>query len=60
MLDYYAREKKHRNNPVTQRLTQQLQRAAETYSVDQTHAIVRRGYLSPWHYGKTLKTSNRG
>ena len=36
-------KKKRRNNPVTQ----QLQRAAETYSVDQTHVIVRRGYLSP-------------
>ena len=40
-------------------VTQQLQQAAETYSVDQTHVIVRRGYLSPWHYGKTLKTSSR-
>ena len=40
-------------------VTQQLQQAAETYSVDQTHVIVRKGYLSPWHYGKTLKTSSR-
>ena len=39
MLDHNARKKKRRNNPVTQ----QLQRAAETYSVDQTHVIVRGG-----------------
>lgn len=49
-------KKKPRNNPVTQ----QLKQAAETYSVDQTQVIVPRGYMSPWHYGKTLKTSNRG
>ena len=53
---WLLREKKS----VIMTVTQQLQRAAQTYSVDQTHVVVHRGYLSPWHYGKTLKTSSRG